>query len=81
MAKKGKELNNSGEVNVEKKGSRVDIFHGSGGTDPHDRNSTKTHSHTVIENNQIVYDRDEKGTVFLDTNRGDSPSSVSSNDS
>ena len=71
--KKGKELNNWNEVNTEKKGDRVDIFRGSGGTDPKDSDNLKAHSHTVIENGKVVYDRDEYGTVFVDTSRGDKP--------
>ncbi|MCA9386595.1 hypothetical protein KC669_01030 [Candidatus Dojkabacteria bacterium] len=81
MAKKGKQLDNFNEVNVEKKGNRVDIFRGSGGTDPND-NDTKTrgHSHTVIEDNKVVYDRDEYGNTFLDTRKGSSPAPITGSD-
>ncbi|NMC08883.1 hypothetical protein GYA44_00950 [Candidatus Microgenomates bacterium] len=64
--KKGKELNNFNEVHTEKKGGRIDIFRGSGGTDPSDSNDLKAHSHTVIIGKEVVYDRDENGTVFTD---------------
>lgn len=64
--RKGHQLNNWNEVNVEKNNDRVDIFRGSGGTDPSDSDNLQAHSHTVIENNDVVYDRDEYGTVFTD---------------
>jgi hypothetical protein len=76
---KGKELNNANEVNVEKEGDRADIFRGSGGTDRNDSDDLQAHSHTVIVNNQVVYDRDEYGTVFTDTHRGDPPAPVNGN--
>lgn len=63
---KGNQLNNWNTVHVEKDGDRVDIFRGSGGTDPSDSSDLKAHSHTVIKGNEVVYDRDEYGTVFTD---------------
>ncbi len=64
--KKGNQLNNWNEVYVEKDNDRIDIFRGSGGTNPSDSDDLKAHSHTVIEGNEVVYDRDEYGTVFVD---------------
>lgn len=75
--KKGKELNNWNEVNVEKKKKedRLDIFRGSGGAMPKDQEKddkgNSSHSHTVIKDGKVVYDRDEYGTVFIDTDKGD----------
>ena len=77
MAKKGKALDNWNQVNVEKKGERWEIFRGGGSMSPGDKVEIKNHSHTVIENGMVVYDRDEYGTVFLDTKRGDPPAPTS----
>ena len=68
---KGSSLNNHNETNVQRNGDRTDIFRGSGGTDSNDSSNLQAHSHTVIEGGQMVYDRDDSGNVFTDTNRGD----------
>lgn len=73
--RKGESLKNFNEVNIEKKeqgrSQRTDIWRGAGTYSEAESKAGK--SHTVIVDNQIVYDRDEGGNVYVDTNNGDDP--------
>jgi len=85
---KGTSLDNSNEIHVEVNDEKglTHIFRGSGAALPNGAEFTvvdgvkyKPHSHTIINHdNEVVYDRDEYGNVFIDTWHGDSPAPVPS---